>query len=237
MERLRKLAKQWDISLSDLQLRQFQTYYDMLVETNKVMNLTTVTDLSEVITRHFLDSIALSQIVPEIRDHNYHLLDLGTGAGFPGLPLKIVFPDLSVTLMDSLNKRIHFLERVVIELGLSDISCVHGRAEESARQEAYRQKYDLCVSRAVANLSVLCEYCLPFVKTGGFMIAYKSAEIEEEAAQAEKAIHLLGGRLKTIRKLEIPDTGIVRSFVWIEKVKSTPKTYPRKAGTAKKDPL
>lgn len=237
MERLRELAEKWKIELSDHQLDQFQMYYGMLVETNKVMNLTTVTELSEVITRHFLDSIALGQIMPEIREQELSLLDLGTGAGFPGLPLKIVFPNLSVTLMDSLNKRIHFLERVTEELGLQEIRCVHGRAEESARQEIYRQKFDLCVSRAVANLSVLCEYCLPFVRVGGSLIAYKSAEIEGEAAQAEHAIKLLGGRLKTIQKLEIPDTGITRSFVWIEKVKNTPKTYPRKAGTAKKSPL
>lgn len=237
MERLRYLAEKWEIELSDLQLHQFQIYYDMLVETNKVMNLTTVTELSEVITRHFLDSIALAQIMPEIREQKLSLLDLGTGAGFPGLPLKIVFPNLNVTLMDSLNKRIHFLEQVTAELGLKDIRCVHGRAEESARQEIYRQKFDLCVSRAVANLSVLCEYCLPFVSVGGSLIAYKSSEIEEEAAQAQKAVKLLGGRLKNIQKLEIPDTGIVRSFVWIEKEKNTPKAYPRKAGTAKKSPL
>ena len=165
------------------------------------------------------------------------MLDLGTGAGFPGIPLKIIYPDLIITLADSLNKRILFLEEVISELGLTGITAVHARAEELAKDRAYREQFDYCVSRAVANLSTLCEYCIPFVKEGGKFISYKSGEIEEESAAAKHAVFLLGGELKEIHKFEIPQTDLHRSFVVIEKVKKTPKAYPRKAGTPSKMPL
>lgn len=239
MERLKEKALQFNIELSDLQMKQFQTYYEMLVETNKVMNLTAITELDEVITKHFLDSLALAQIYPEIRDDSKSIsvLDLGTGAGFPGIPLKIAFPHLQITLMDSLNKRVKFLQSVIYQLELCDIEAVHGRAEEAARNKLYREQFDLCVSRAVANLSTLSEYCIPFVKVGGKFIPYKSAEIEKEAEEGKKAVQVMGGKLIEIKKLILPESDIERSFVVIDKKKNTSKVYPRKAGTASKDPI
>lgn len=237
MNKLKELALKLNIELTDEQIDQFQKYYEMLVETNKVMNLTAITELDEVIVKHFLDSIALAGVYEEIKNENIHILDLGTGAGFPGIPLKIAFPNLKITLMDSLNKRVKFLQTVIDELKLSDIEAIHGRAEEMARKVEHRQQYDLCVSRAVANLATLNEYCLPFIKVGGKFISYKASDIEEELEEGKKAIHVLGGNLTVVKKLELPDSDIVRAFIFIDKVKDTPKAYPRKAGTASKEPI
>lgn len=221
------------ITLSDGQLEQFRIYYEMLIEKNKVMNLTAITDFNEVLEKHFLDSVSLIRA----KDLNQPItvLDLGTGAGFPGIPLKIVFPALKVTLADSLNKRVLFLQEVIDKLKLEDIEAIHGRAEDLAREKNYREQYDLCVSRAVANLSTLSEYCLPFVKLGGEFISYKSGDCEEEVAAAKAAVFLLGGKIKDTIKFELGESG--RSFIKVEKVKGTPKTYPRKAGTPSKKPL
>lgn len=221
------------IELSNQQLEQFITYYEMLMEKNKVMNLTAITDFDEVIEKHFEDSLSLIQAV-ELKNPQT-VIDLGTGAGFPGIPLKIVFPQLMITLADSLNKRILFLEDVIYELGLTDIETVHGRAEDLAKNVKFREQFDLCVSRAVANLSTLSEYCLPFVKIGGKFVSYKAGECDEEVAASKSSIFLLGGKINEIKKFELGDSK--RAFVVIDKVKGTPKKYPRKAGTPSKNPL
>ena len=221
------------IELSDEQLEQFLTYYEMLIEKNKVMNLTAITDFDEVLEKHFEDSLSLIQAVD--LEKSQAVMDLGTGAGFPGIPLKIAFPNLQITLADSLNKRILFLDDVIRELGLTGIDTVHGRGEDLAKNSDYREKFDLCVSRAVANLSTLSEYCLPFVKIGGKFISYKAGECDEEVAASKSSIFLLGGKISDIKKFELGESG--RAFVIIDKVSGTPKKYPRKAGTPSKDPL
>lgn len=230
-----KILEKWEIPFSSEQQEQFVTYYEMLVEKNKVMNLTAITEFDEVLDKHFLDSIALARYVDLTT--SISLIDLGTGAGFPGMPLKIMFPNLKVTLADSLNKRIVFLDEVIAELGLTDIQTVHARAEDLAHNPDYREQYDYCVSRAVANLSSLSEYCLPFVRIGGSFISYKSGEIEEELAAAKKAIFLLGGQFDQVIPFQLEGTDLSRSFVLINKDKKTAKTYPRKSGMPTKKPL
>lgn len=222
-----------ELKLTEKQIEQFLKYYEMLIEKNKVMNLTAITEYDEVIEKHFLDSISLCQVYDLTKP--VKILDMGTGAGFPGVPLKIAFPEVEITLADSLNKRIKFLDEVVAELGLEKVTTVHARAEELARNKEHRESYDLVVSRAVANLSTLGEYCIPFVKMGGNFISYKSAEVDEEVNAAGKAIKILGGEIKDVYKFDLSDQK--RSFVTIEKIKTTPKTYPRKAGTPSKEPL
>ena len=222
--------------LTDAQLAQFEQYYDRLIEKNKVMNLTAITEREDVILKHFIDSLALARYV-KLWEKEYKIIDVGTGAGFPGIPLKIAFPNLQVTLFDSLNKRIKFLQEMIDTLKLKEITAVHGRAEEGARDKNMREKYDFAVSRAVANMAVLSEYCIPFVKVGGYFIPYKTGTVEEEITQGKKAIQILGGKIEKIEKLMLPDSDISRSFVFIKKEKQTPKAYPRKAGTASKQPL
>ena len=229
------ILSQWEIPFSALQQEQLTTYYEMLVEKNKVMNLTGITEFEDVLEKHFLDSIAVARYVDLTKEVS--VIDLGTGAGFPGMPLKILFPNLKMTLADSLNKRLLFLNEVIDSLGLEGVTTVHGRAEDLAMNANYREQYDYCVSRAVANLSSLSEYCLPFVKLGGSFISYKSGEIEEELSAAKKAIFLLGGQVKEVIPFRLDGTDLSRSFVMIEKEKKTPKIYPRKSGTPTKKPL
>lgn len=226
-----------NITLTDEQIEQFLQYYEMLVEKNKVMNLTGITEYEEVIQKHFLDSLSLIRVIPDIASQKLTVIDLGTGAGFPGIPLKIAFPELEITLMDSLNKRILFLQEVIDALGLKKVSAVHGRAEEMASNATHRQQYDLCVSRAVSNLAVLTEYCLPFVKKGGLFVSYKSADSDAEIQEGKKAISILGGKLTSVDKFQLPDSDLRRALVCIKKAKDTPKKYPRKAGTPAKLPL
>ena len=226
-------AKKINIVFTEFQLKQFRMYFEMLVEKNKVMNLTGITEWDEVLEKHFLDSISLIRAID--LNQNLTVMDMGTGAGFPGIPLKIAFPNLQVTLADSLNKRVLFLQEVIDALKLEGIEAIHGRAEDLARDKKYRESYDLSVSRAVANLSTLSEYCLPFVKIGGQFISYKSGEIEEEVAASKSAVFLLGGKINETVKFELGESG--RSFIIIDKVKGTPKAYPRKAGTPSKKPL
>lgn len=232
---LEKGCSQLGLTLTDEQKVQFIKYYEMLVEKNKVMNLTNITQFEEVLIKHFLDSLAAVKAVDFTKFKT--MIDLGTGAGFPGIPLKIAFPHLQVCLLDSLKKRVLFLEETISELGLENIAGVHGRAEEYAKNKKYREVYDLCVSRAVANLAVLAEYCLPYVKQGGCFISYKSGKIEEELKQSRRAIEILGGKIQDTIKFNLPDSDIERSFVIIKKIKNTPLKYPRKAGTPAKEPL
>ena len=227
--------KEIGIVLTDTQKAQFLKFYELLVEWNKVMNLTGITEYEEVNEKHFVDSISLVKAIDINKVET--VIDVGTGAGFPGIPLKIAFPHLKIVLLDSLNKRIQFLNKVIEELGLLDIQTIHGRAEDFAKKAEYREKFDLCVSRAVANLATLSEYCLPYVKVGGMFIPYKSGEIDQEVNQAKKAIHLLGGKTEKIIKFQLPGSDISRSFVKIEKMQSTSKKYPRKAGLPVKEPL
>lgn len=244
-----------EVSLNDNQCDQFDEYYKILVEWNEFMNLTGITEYDEVLLKHFVDSLAIKKAIVDISNENISkcgkdeigevlnldkgisIIDVGTGAGFPGLPLKIAFKNSRVYLLDSLNKRIKFLNEVIDKLSLENIEAVHGRAEEAARKEGVRESFTLGVSRAVANLSTLCEYVLPFVEVGGYFVAYKSGEIEEEAKEAANAIGILGGEVKHIYKFELPGTDNKRSFVFIKKIKKTAKKYPRKAGLPSKEPL
>ena len=220
---------------SEKQCEQFHIFYELLVEWNKVMNLTGITDYEDVIVKHYVDSLAVNCVYHFQKSDK--VVDIGTGAGFPGLPLKIMYPDTQFTLIDSLNKRIRFLDEVIEKCGLQKVTTLHGRAEDYAGQKEHREQYDVCVSRAVANLSTLAEYCLPYVKTGGRFIAYKGGNISEELEGAEHAIRLLGGGIEKVENLVLPDTDIQRTFVVVCKTAPTAKKYPRKAGQPGKEPL
>lgn len=226
---------QLGIKLTENQLEQFLIYFEMLVEWNEVINLTAITEFQDVMKKHFVDSVSLVKAYDVTKKST--VIDIGTGAGFPGLALKIAFPELQVTLLDSLNKRIRFLDAVIEKLSLSGVETIHGRAEDYAKPGKLREQYDLCVSRAVANLSTLSEYCLPFVKKGGMFISYKSEKISEEMAMAQKAISILGGRVKEQIEFNLPESDIYRNLFVIEKISETPNKFPRKAGLPAKEPL
>lgn len=232
---LEMCCKDFNLELSGTQKQQFIQYYDLLIEWNKVMNLTGITQWEEVLLKHFADSLAVVKVMDMSSISS--LIDVGTGAGFPGLPIKIMFPHIQVTLLDSLNKRLNFLNEVIQKLGLEDITTVHGRAEDVARKAEHRDTYDMSVSRAVSNLASLTEYCLPYVKPGGCFISYKSGNVEEEIKEAQKAIQTLGGRLTPPVTFTLGDTDISRSLIKVEKISPTPKKYPRKAGVPTKEPI
>ncbi|NBH26133.1 16S rRNA (guanine(527)-N(7))-methyltransferase RsmG [Lachnospiraceae bacterium] len=232
-----KDLEEFEIYLNEEQVRQFLNYYDLLKEWNSFMNLTAITEFHEVLKKHFVDSLSLVKAIPDLVEKSYSVIDVGTGAGFPGIPLKIVFPNLKVTLLDSLNKRIKFLNEAVRELKLEDVVLIHGRAEDFSKPEKKRESFDLCVSRAVANLSTLSEYCIPFVKKGGYFISYKSERLSEEFDSAKKAIQVLGGKYERQVEFNLPNSDIYRNLVVIKKEKSTPLKYPRKAGLPSKEPI
>ena len=234
-ERFEEELEYFEITLSDRQKEQFDRYYELMIEKNRVMNLTGITDYDEVCLKHFTDSLTIVRI--KNMDQVNSLIDIGTGAGFPGIPIKIVFPHIEVVLLDSLNKRLKFLDEVIEQLSLEKTTTLHGRAEDYAKKKEYREQFDLSVSRAVANLSTLSEYCLPFVKQGGSFISYKSADSDDEIQQAEKAVKILGGDICKVDKFRLPESEIGRSLVEIKKIKSTPGKYPRKAGVPGKEPL
>ncbi len=248
-DRLIQYMKQLPIDLTEAQAEQFLLYNDLLLEWNSFMNLTAITEPEEVLQKHFADSI-LPVLLPDSRSMEgiqngspLSVIDIGTGAGFPGIPLKIAFPKLQVTLLDSLNKRVNFLNEVIGRLGLQGITAIHGRAEDFASPNRLRESFDFAVSRAVANMSTLAEYCLPYVKTGGYFIAYKASGFTvaetgtSEYAAAAKALKLLGGTAEQVTEYCLPESGDPRCLAVIKKTAPTPKKYPRKAGLPAKEPL
>jgi len=233
-ELLYNAALEIGINLTDIQLGKFQIYYNLLIETNKVMNLTSITEEKDVVLKHFIDSLAIKNYIDI---SSGRVIDIGTGAGFPGIPLAIIYNDTQFTLMDSLNKRINFLNNVMEECKLDNIETVHSRAEDLGHNSVYREKYDYCVSRAVAALPVLLEYCIPFLKTGGKFISYKSEKAEEEIGLSVNAQKKLGCSFDKLYSFDLPGTDISRKFVVFEKVKTTNKAYPRQAGKPKRNSL
>ena len=226
-------TKKNGMELSDKQIAQFNLYYELLTAKNKVMNLTAITEYNDVVRKHFIDSMMISRVLDMKKINS--LCDVGTGAGFPGIPLKIVYPHIQLTLVDSVGKRVNFLSEVVEKLGLEDVETIHSRTEDLAHNQKYREKYDMVTARAVASMNVLAEYCIPYAKIGGYCAAYKSGNIEEEIENAKNAVKILGGKIEKTDVFEIYEMG--RSIVLIKKASSTPKMYPRKAGTPSKNPL
>lgn len=234
-EKLKVRALKENIELSSKQLEQFEMFYKMLIETNKSMNLTAITDEDEVIEKHFIDSLSCRRVVD--MDRIKKCIDVGTGAGFPGIPLKIVYPGIEFVLVDSLNKRVKFLKEVKEALGLDGLEAIHGRAEDLARDKELRAAFDLCVSRAVANLSVLSEYCIPFVRTNGYFVSYKGKKGSEEISNAQNCMNVLGCKIEKVEEFHLEEDEAERLLIKIKKCKGTPKLYPRKAGTPSKSPL
>lgn len=227
-----ELCDELKIEISELQIEKFFKYKDLLIEKNKYVNLTAITDEKEILLKHFIDSLTINKYL----DKDSSMIDVGTGAGFPGIPIKIIRDDVKITLLDSLNKRVNFLNEVIENLNLNFINTVHGRAEDMAYDLNYREKYDAVTARAVANLSTLSELCLPFIKVGGKFICMKGSSVEE-VDEASKALEILGGKIVKIDKFVLPDSDIERNIVIINKVKETPNKYPRKAGTPAKEPI
>lgn len=221
------------INLSEIQLKQFYNYMNLLIEWNKKINLTAIIEPDEIILKHFVDSLTISKYIPD----GTKAVDVGTGAGFPGIPLKIYRQDIEITLLDSLQKRINFLDEVIRELNLEKIETVHSRVEDFGKDKKYREEFDIATSRAVANLATLSEYLLPLVKVGGKVIGMKGSLIEEELENSKNAIKILGGKIERVDEFELPNSDISRNVILINKIKETPNKYPRKAGEPSKKPL
>ena len=232
-EYIKKRFKENQIGIEDGHAEQFVKYYELLLETNQVMNLTAITEFEEVVSKHFLDSVMVTKYYDFSDVQNF--IDVGTGAGFPGIPIKILYPQISITLLDSLGKRLNFLKKIVDNLNLEKVTLIHGRAEDIGRDSDHREIYDVCLSRAVANLSTLSEYCIPFIKKNGCFISYKSGEIEEELKMAGNAIKMLNCKVKRTEKFFLEDAG--RSLLFIEKIANISEKYPRKAGIPARKPL
>lgn len=232
-QKMQQYAKEIGIMLQEKQIEQFEQYMELLLEWNQKINLTAITKQEEIILKHFIDSLTIAKYVKP----NTKLVDVGTGAGFPGIPLKIVKEDVEITLVDSLNKRINFLQEVIEKLKLEKIQALHFRAEEFGKQKAYRESFDYATSRAVANLATLSEYLLPLVKVKGKTINMKGSEIKDELEKSRKAISVLGGKIETIDTFQLPQSDIDRNIIIISKEKQTPSKYPRKAGTPAKEPI
>ena len=232
-KKIKNLSKEIQIELTEKQINQFFVYMNLLLEWNEKINLTAIVEPNEIILKHFIDSITISKYIKQ----NAKIVDVGTGAGFPGIPLKIVRNDLEITLLDSLNKRINFLNEVIDKLQLTNIKAVHGRAEEFARNREYRENFDYATSRAVANLSILSEYLIPFIKLNGSCICMKGSDVLQELNDSKNALTLLGAKIQKIDKFELPNSSILRNIIFIKKIKNTSGKYPRKAGTPSKNPL
>lgn len=237
MQIMKQGCMELGIHLTEEQERQFKDYYDLLIDWNKKVNLTGITEYEDVIKKHFLDSLCLVKLSAVDENKVRKVVDVGTGAGFPGIPLKIIFPNMELTLLDSLNKRIKFLNVLAETLNLENVTTVHGRAEDFGRETQYREQFDLCVSRAVANLSVLAEYCIPLVRLGGNFVAYKSGKVQEELDSSQKAVHLLGGKIQEKVSFQVPQSDMGRTLISIKKVRNTSGKYPRKSGVPGKTPL
>lgn len=227
--------KELNIEADDEQLRRLEMFKDLMLDWNEKINLTAITDSDEVYIKHFLDS-ATCLTTGYIKDSD-NIIDVGTGAGFPGVPIKILRENVNITLLDSLNKRIKYLEDVVAKVNLKSVTLLHSRAEDAGLSKQHREKYDIALARAVASMSVLCEYCLPFVKTGGYFICQKGPSYKEEFEAANRAIEILGGRLKEVKSYKLPYSDITHYIIIIEKIKATPTKYPRKAGKPSSDPI
>lgn len=232
-KKMKELSSEIGILLQEEQINQFYTYMELLLEWNKKINLTAIINPEEIILKHFIDSMTIAKYIKE----NKKLIDVGTGAGFPGIPLKIIREDIEITLLDSLNKRVNFLNEVIEQLKLKKITAIHSRAEELGKNKKYRENFDYATSRAVANLSTLAEYLMPFVKLNGACISMKGFNVETEIEESKKAILILGGEIKNIEKFQLPKSDINRNIIIINKVKCTPSKYPRKAGTPAKEPI
>lgn len=228
----KKLAEKLNIGLTEKQISDFFKYKDLMIETNKFLNLTAITEEKEIILKHFIDSLTINKYISD----GASIIDVGTGAGFPGIPIKIIREDTKITLLDSLNKRVNFLNQVIEDLGLVAINAVHGRAEDFGKNLEYREKFDYVTARAVANLATLSELCLPFIKIGGKFICMKGNSIDE-LEEADKAIKILGGKIISKETFTLPESDIERNIIIIEKIAHTPKQYPRKAGTPSKTPI